>query len=117
MRMFLRYIRSLRGLTAYRTEWCVFAEEECLAGSIDFVATNESNEFIIIDWKRSRDLRSKFSCRFRNMRAPLHHLDDCAGVRYRLQPNCYKYILQKYYNCTVAGMRIVCAHPDNGPDV
>ena len=31
-------------LLAYRTEWCVYAEEERLAGSIDFVAPAENGE-------------------------------------------------------------------------
>jgi hypothetical protein len=36
--MFLKFLSTLKNLTAYRTEWQIFGEEECLAGSIDFVA-------------------------------------------------------------------------------
>ena len=48
------------------------------------------------------------------MLGELYHLDDCAGVHYRLQLNCYRYILQKYYGATVVGMYVVGTHPDNG---
>ena len=34
---------------------------------------------------------SKYSNRFRRLAAPLNHLEDCLGVHYRLQVNCYKY--------------------------
>ena len=48
------------------------------------------------------------------MNSPLDHLDDCQGMRYRLQLHCYRYLLQKYYDAVVSGMRVVCTHPDNG---
>ena len=49
------------------------------------------------------------------MLAPLSHLDDCAGNHYRLQLNCYMYILEKYYAVKVAAMFVVGTHPDNAP--
>ena len=48
------------------------------------------------------------------MLGELYHLDDCTGVHYRLQLNCNRYILQKYYGATVVGMYVVGTHPDNG---
>ncbi len=116
MQMFMGFTRTLGGLTAYRTEWCIFGEEERLAGSVDLVAVNDRDELAIFDWKRSKDLRSKFECRFRAFRFPLQHLDDCAGVRYRLQLNCYKYLIEKYYGRRVVCMCIVCMHPDCAPE-
>jgi hypothetical protein len=44
-------------LTAFRTEWTVWAEEEWLAGSIDFVAIDSAGFLHIFDWKRSKGLR------------------------------------------------------------
>ena len=38
MMLFLKFTRTLAGLTAFRTEWMIYGEEERLAGSIDFVA-------------------------------------------------------------------------------
>ena len=47
------------------------------------------------------------------MKKPIDHLPDCAGTHYRLQLNCYRYLLEVYYNYKVSGMRVVCTHPDN----
>ena len=120
----LRFIATLKGLTAFRTEWMIFGEEERLAGSIDFVATDAAGELTLFDWKRSRGLQNKYPghglCHaIRQMLPPLEHLADCSGVHYRLQLNCYKYILQKYYGARVAKMLVVCTHPENleGPFV
>ena len=90
------------------------SEEERLAGSIDFVAQAADGTFLIIDWKRSKNLQSKFSNDFQRMKSPLSHLDDCAGNHYSLQLNVYKYLLEKYYSVSVSRMLIVCAHPDSG---
>ena len=47
------------------------------------------------------------------MKSPLQHLEDCSGVHYRLQLNCYRFILEKYYDLRVSMMMVVCCHPDN----
>ena len=114
VRMFLRYIATLKGVTAYRTEWTIFGEEERLAGSIDFVAKMPNGDLVLFDWKRSKVLRTKYVNKFQSMKVPLHHLDDCQGNHYRLQLNCYKYLWEKYYGHIVASMHVVCCHPDNG---
>jgi RecB family endonuclease NucS len=44
------------GLTAYRSEWVVWGDEEWLAGCIDFVAMQPDGHLVIIDWKRSKAL-------------------------------------------------------------
>ena len=108
MAMLLKFTRQLGGLTAYRTEWAIFAEAERLAGSIDCVATDASGRLLIFDWKRSRDLRAKYSSPFNVMLYPCEHLDDCQGNHYRLQLNCYKYMLEKYYGKVVSGTYVVC---------
>ncbi len=116
MQLFLRLAKMLGGLTAYRTEWTIFGEEECLAGSIDFVAAESNDNLILFDWKRSKGLRGKYRNSFQQMAYPLSHLDDCAGNHYRLQLNCYRFMLEKYYSKTVSGMWVVCTHPDNGAE-
>ena len=114
--MFFKYIDSLHGVFAYRTEWMIFAPDERLAGSIDFVAMSEDGKLIIYDWKRSKKLGTKYSNMWQNMFPPLESVPDCAGWHYRLQLNIYRYILQKYYCADVVSMFVVCVHPDNGSD-
>jgi hypothetical protein len=114
MRMFLRYIKTLEGWAVYRTEWMIYGEEEWLAGSIDCCLIDSSGSIMLTDWKRSRGLARKYESYGKYMLEPLQHVPDCSGWRYRLQLNCYKYLLEKYYDCAVSRMCVVCTHPENG---
>ena len=113
LELFAQMLREFpERLMAFRTEWSIFAEQEHLAGWIDFVAKTVSGEVILFDWKRTKNLQDKYTNPWSNMSAPLSHPPDCVGLHYRLQLNVYKYILQKYYNVSVGGMYVVCLHPD-----
>ena len=112
--MFLKYVSTLSGLTAFRTEWMIYGDDERLAGSIDFVAEDAGGGLHLFDWKRSRNLFLKYTNQFRRMKDPLDHLEDAQGIHYRLQLNAYKYLIEKYYKRRVVSMAVVCLHPDNG---
>ena len=58
MTLFLKFVRTLEGLTAFRTEWTIYGEGERLAGSIDFVAEDKHGNLVIFDWKRSKERMS-----------------------------------------------------------
>ena len=111
--LFSMFLQQMPKLIAFRSEWCVYGEEEQLAGCIDFVARTPSSDVILFDWKRTRELRRKYVSPWSTMKPPLSHLDDCAGIHYRLQLNLYKYLIEKYYGLRVAAMYVVCLHPDN----
>ncbi|CAE7235509.1 unnamed protein product, partial [Symbiodinium sp. KB8] len=112
--LFFRFLQTqCPRLLAYRTEWCIWGTEERLAGCIDFAAMNAAGHLVLFDWKRSKNLRSKYSNPWQTMRGCLSHLPDCAGVHYRLQLNVYRHLLEKYYGFTVSAMYVVCVHPDN----
>ena len=113
--LFAKYMKSQRGLTAFRTEWTIFGGEEWLAGSIDCVAMSPQGGLILYDWKRSKVLRCKYAAfDGRTMLPPLDHVPDSQGHHYRLQLNAYRFIIEKYDGYRVEGMRVVCTHPDNG---
>ena len=113
-RMFHDFLSDLGSdIVAWRTEWVIFAEDEHLAGSIDFCARASDGKFLLIDWKRTAGLRAKFQS-WERMQAPLSHVCDCPGMQYRLQLNAYRYVLEKYYDMAISRMLIVCCHPDNG---
>lgn len=114
--LFRQFLSTLTGYTAYRTEWWIFADRERLAGSIDFAAMDAFGALILVDWKRSKNISNKYSNKFRRMQPPLEHLEDVSGLHYRLQLNCYKFIIQQYYGMVVSKMLVVCTHPDNGPN-
>jgi hypothetical protein len=121
--MFMRYVRENLeplGVRAYRTEWEVYGVPEDLAGSIDFVGRIDKpgdpdhGKIVIVDWKRSRQLRFQDKHAIgKTMRAPLDRLPDSAKWHYALQLNCYAYLLETYYGVEVAWMEVACFHPDN----
>ncbi|CAJ1459066.1 unnamed protein product, partial [Effrenium voratum] len=115
MQLFRTFLLGSPKLIAYRTEWAIFGERERLAGTIDFVTRNDRGELVLYDWKRTKQLRHKYANVFNSMTGFLSHLPSCAGFTYRLQLNCYKYLLETYYGCRVAGMYVVGLHPDNWP--
>jgi ATP-dependent exoDNAse (exonuclease V) beta subunit len=99
----------------WRSEWRVFDEELDLAGSIDFVVRTKDQEtgeyvFLILDWKRAKELAdSSFNGRERGY-APLQDLQHCNSVHYSLQLNTYKYMLEKNYGIRVVGLALVAMH-------
>ena len=114
--MLQKFLCSLRNnCKAWRTEWLIFAEEEQIAGSIDFVGRRDDGTFILVDWKRTAGLRATTFCTSfrRMMKQPLQHLQDTKEIHYCLQLNTYRHILEKYYNITVSAMFVVCCHPEH----
>ncbi|CAE7885066.1 unnamed protein product, partial [Symbiodinium sp. KB8] len=52
---------SMNDVEVYRTERCIYAPEEDVAGSIDLVLKSRTgNDFFIVDWKRSEKLKEKY---------------------------------------------------------
>ena len=115
-RLLMKFLSQFPSLRAFRSEWAIFAEPEMLAGTIDFVAVDERGWLVLVDWKRTKDIKHKYSNPFQKMLPPLEVLDDCIGNHYRLQLNIYKYILERYYRHRVCCMLVVCCHPDTWPD-
>lgn len=101
-----------RDITPHRTEWRVFDPVRRIAGTIDFVGRRANGNYVIIDWKRAKDLQTKLANIYRKAKPPLDYLDDCSGVKYSLQLNMYRYILQTYYGIIVDEMLVVSFHPN-----
>ena len=100
------------GVKAFRTEWEVFGSN--VAGSIDWVGRKPDGSLVIVDWKRAKGLCNELTSQYhKKMKAPLQHLDDCAGAKYALQLNCYAYLLENYYGYTVSAMALCCVHEDS----
>ena len=93
LQLFAAFLRTGPKAVAFRTEWVIFGDDERLAGCIDFVAAVGARQVLLFDWKRTKNLRSKYSNPWQRMRPPLSHLDDCAGNCYRLQLNVYRFLV------------------------
>jgi hypothetical protein len=71
----------------------------------------EKDEYVIYDWKRSREI--KFDNKYAQGRGPVKNLDDCNYTHYCLQLNMYKYILENYYTKTIRSMHLLVLHPNH----
>lgn len=117
------YFRKNPGHKPYRTEWLVWDDtpgcKDVLAGSIDFVVEDENGNLILIDWKRSKEIKksSSYENKFGDiitpkMYKPFENLDDCNYYHYSLQLNFYRHILEILYGKKVVGMMLVVLHPN-----
>jgi len=100
----------------YRTEWRVFDEDKNIAGTIDMVYEKDNGELFIFDWKRSKKIiNSDGSVEknnpFENGLEGLSHLPSSEYVKYCLQQNIYKSILEKKYEKKISSMNLLILHP------
>jgi ATP-dependent exoDNAse (exonuclease V) beta subunit len=103
--------RQYPTLNPYRTEWVVYDIKVGVAGSIDLVLSDSQGNLVIVDWKRSRKIRTQG---FKGKRGffPFGGLEDCNYFHYSLQLNFYRQILEKNYGKKVIYMMLVILHPD-----
>ena len=67
MALFLQFVHTLGHVSAFGTEWTIYGESEQLVGSIDVVAMDDEGHLVLFDWKRSKDLRTKYCNKFQGM--------------------------------------------------
>lgn len=101
------FIHLNPSFSVYRLEWRVYMDK--VAGSIDCVLSNKKGNLVILDWKRSKEIKK--SNRFARCFYPLQHLEDCNYNHYSLQLNLYRTILEREYEKRVIGMYLVSFHP------
>ena len=112
--MFLNFWNDMMAqyptLKIYRTEWLVYDESIGLAGSIDCVLEDDKGNLYILDWKRSKEIKTEN--KFDKGKAPFDNYDHCNYWHYSLQLNFYRHILQTKYNKKVVFMMLVVLHPN-----
>lgn len=100
-----------------RLEWSINDKETDIPGQIDFagIELNKHGELILLDWKRTESISELY-----NKYAPQDEwrgyslcsdLNNCKLIKYTLQLNLYKYILEKNYGVRVSNMLLVQCHP------
>ena len=104
---------EMKDVEAYGTEVEIYAPDEDVAGSIDFVGKRSDGTFVIYDWKRSEKLATTCRSMFnKKMKYPFAHIDDCDIARYTFQLSIYKYILEKYYSMNISDLCLVNVFPE-----
>ena len=108
--------------TPFRTEWSIFDPETLVTGQIDFcgMVDKELGHVVLLDWKRCKSISDCSMSRFTgDLNAPLGGYGICAEIenskymKYSLQLNVYKYILEKNYGLYVKKMYLIQLHPKN----
>jgi ATP-dependent exoDNAse (exonuclease V) beta subunit len=97
-------------LHPYRTEWLVYDENIKIAGSIDCVLEDGNGNLVLIDWKRSKEI--KMDNHYEKGKFPFNQYDNCNYSHYTLQLNFYRHILETKYNKNVIFMMLVILHPN-----
>ncbi len=103
--------------TPFRTEWRVFDDKKFIAGTIDMVYEKKNGSLFIFDWKRSKKIiNSNGSVEkdnpYENGLKGLSHLSSTDYIKYSLQQNLYKYILENFYDKKVSSMNLLILHPN-----
>lgn len=104
--------RKKKGWKIRRVEWLIWDAFFEVAGMIDAVFENPEGELVVVDWKRSKEIKleNRFEC---IKEGPTKGLDNCNYEHYRLQASLYAYILKKRYKLVVAEHAyIVSIHPN-----
>jgi hypothetical protein len=115
--LFLKFYQEVIlkfGFEFFEAEKRILLEENNIAGTVDALFKKpNSNEFIILDWKRSKKLvvdgyPKKYGYGF--ALSELNHLDNSSFYKYALQQNIYKYILEKNYGLKISSMNLIVLH-------
>jgi hypothetical protein len=116
-KMFLAFERDFLdplGLVPWRVEMNLFHCGLRLAGQADLICKDPAGHLVILDWKRSKEIKERAHLGIMQ-RPPLQHLPNTNLHCYNLQLNTYRHILETEYGYTVSGMYIVVLHPKISP--
>lgn len=103
-----------RNLVFAEAEKIIFSNRHIVAGIIDCLfKKNNSDEYVMVDWKRSKKLIIDGRPRvygYGYALSDLSNLDNSSYNRYCLQQNIYKYILETEYSIRISSMKLVVLH-------
>lgn len=105
-----------RNITFFDAEKRIYSEKYNVAGTIDCLfKKNDKDEYIMLDWKRSKKLVIDGRPRvfgFGYALSELSNLDNSSYYKYCLQQNIYKYIVENEFSIKISSMKLVVLHED-----
>jgi hypothetical protein len=110
---FLNFLKDFQQCIPYRSEWMIYSEDYHCAGTIDMVFKKKNGHYIIVDWKRCKNVTTENTFGTKPIHPILKDLPDTNFYHYSCQCNFYKYILESKYEMTVDKMYICVLHPEN----
>lgn len=111
---FYNKIIVAKGFEFVEAEKRILFEDYNIAGTVDALFKKpNSDEYLILDWKRSKKLvidghPKKYGYGYGL--SELNHLDNSSYYKYALQQNIYRYILQKKYGMKISSMNLIVLH-------
>lgn len=103
-----------RNIAFFDAEKMIYSDKYNVAGTIDCLfKKNNTNEYIMLDWKRSKKLIIDGRPRifgFGYALSELSNLDNSSYYRYCLQQNIYKHIIENEYSIKISSMKLVVLH-------
>ena len=111
---FYNEVIMTKGFEYYDAEKRILLKDYNIAGTVDALFKKpRSDEFLIVDWKRSKKLLidgrpKKYGYGY--ALSDLGHLDNSSYYKYALQQNIYKYILENQYGLKVSSMNLIVLH-------
>jgi len=104
-----------RNLTFYDAEKIVILPQYGIAGTVDALFRKPDGTFVMVDWKRSKNLIiDGYPKKYGIGRgiSILSHLDNSSYYHYELQQSFYKYIIETEYGMKISSMILCVLHPD-----
>lgn len=103
-----------RNIAFFDAEKMIYSDKYNVAGTIDCLfKKNDTNEYIMLDWKRSKKLIIDGRPRifgFGYALSELSNLDNSSYYRYCLQQNIYKHIVESEFSIKISSMKLVVLH-------
>lgn len=103
-----------RNLVFFDAEKMIFSDKYNVAGTIDCLfKKNAKEEYVMLDWKRSKKLIIDGRPRifgYGYALSELSSLDNSSFNRYCLQQNIYKHIVETEYSMKISSMKLVVLH-------
>lgn len=114
LKYFRHFLTDIRPIP-YRTEWKIYDDKHRLAGTLDLLALNHNDEYILYDWKHSKRMGREVGGDFipndyNPYQMGLYGLERLSGTPFIvgcLQQNLYRYILENNYGISVQEMYLV----------
>ena len=103
-----------RNLVFFDAERRIHSNKYNVAGTIDcLLKKNDKDEYVMLDWKRSKKLIIDGRPRifgYGYALSELNYLDNSSYYKYCLQQNIYKYIIEKENSIKISSMQLVVLH-------
>jgi hypothetical protein len=111
---FQSFYKDYSDLLCARTELVVGdLDDTKICGMVDLLCYNKrTDSFEILDFKTNKKINTE-ALYNTQLKDPFRDMPDCEHTHYTIQLNTYKYIIEKYTNIKITGLKIVWLNVNN----